>query len=212
MLIARILYPIEVLGPGKRVGLWFCGCRHCCSGCSNPELWEFDDSKNISLSVLYDLLKALHRRKPVDGFTITGGEPFDQEDELKELVMLLKNLSTDIIVYTGYTIGELLAKPSPAAKVILDTIAVLIDGPYIDELNNGVFLRGSANQQTRILRDEYKSRYTEFLAKGTNQIQNFRINDREIVSVGIHKRNFKRDLSQSVEKYGLLEGVKPSLY
>lgn len=45
MYIARILYPVEVLGPGKRIGIWFCGCPRRCEGCSNPELWEFQKVK-----------------------------------------------------------------------------------------------------------------------------------------------------------------------
>ena len=40
MNVARILYPVKVLGPGKRIGIWLCGCDRECFGCSNPELWE----------------------------------------------------------------------------------------------------------------------------------------------------------------------------
>jgi anaerobic ribonucleoside-triphosphate reductase activating protein len=104
MLAARILYPVEVLGIGKRVGIWVCGCNHYCHACSNPELWEFDKSKDISVDSLYGIIKTICDNNVVDGFTITGGEPFDQADELMELLLKLKNLSADIIVYTGYTI------------------------------------------------------------------------------------------------------------
>ena len=46
--VARILYPVKVLGPGNRVGIWLAGCDHKCLGCSNPELWEQkDEEKNI---------------------------------------------------------------------------------------------------------------------------------------------------------------------
>ena len=47
MYIARILYPVEVLGPGKRIGIWFCGCPRRCEGCSNPELWEFQERYQV---------------------------------------------------------------------------------------------------------------------------------------------------------------------
>lgn len=43
MYVARILYPVEVLGPGKRVGICFYGCPRKCKGCSNPRLWNFQE-------------------------------------------------------------------------------------------------------------------------------------------------------------------------
>lgn len=49
MYVARILYPVMVLGPGKRIGIWFVGCRHQCKGCSNPELWETAEKYQITL-------------------------------------------------------------------------------------------------------------------------------------------------------------------
>ena len=202
MLIARILYPVEVLGPGKRIGIWVCGCNHRCPCCSNPELWEFDKSKDIDIDALFGIIKTLYCNNPVDGFTLTGGEPFDQENELMELLSMLKDLSTDIIVYTGYTAKELLDKQSPVVNAILKSIAVLIDGWYVDELNNNVFMRGSANQNIIILNDDYKSMYDNYFLNGTNKIQNFKINS-ETISVGIHKRNFKTDLNKNVKKFGL---------
>lgn len=36
MYVAGILYPVEVFGPGKRIGIWFSGCLSKCKGCSNP--------------------------------------------------------------------------------------------------------------------------------------------------------------------------------
>jgi len=188
---------------GKRVGIWVCGCNHRCPGCSNPELWEFDKSKDIGVDALYGIIKTLYDNNAVDGFTITGGEPFDQETELMELLPMLKKLSADIILYTGYTINELLGKQSRAVNVILESTAILIDGRYIDELNNNVFMRGSDNQSIIILNDDYKNAYTWYFSNGTNRIQNFKIYNNETVSVGIHKRNFKTELNRRVEKYGL---------
>ena len=59
MYIARILYPIEVLGPGKRIGIWFCGCPHKCKGCSNPELWEFQERYKTSLNTIKELINKI---------------------------------------------------------------------------------------------------------------------------------------------------------
>lgn len=46
MYIARILYPVKVLGPGERIGIWMDGCEHGCIGCSNPELWDIQSKGN----------------------------------------------------------------------------------------------------------------------------------------------------------------------
>ena len=49
MYIARILYPVKVLGPGNRIGIWFAGCHHRCKGCSNPELWKVDEKYFVTI-------------------------------------------------------------------------------------------------------------------------------------------------------------------
>ena len=81
----------------------------------------------------------------MDGFTITGGDPFYQPDALRELLPLLETISPDILVYTGYLREEL-------PEDILQHIAVLIDGRYVQENNRGEVLRGSDNQRIIILR------------------------------------------------------------
>ena len=127
MYVARILYPVEVLGPGKRIGIWFCGCPRRCKGCSNPELWEFQERYKTTPEAVYALVDRITAKHQIDGFTITGGDPLWQPEELKKLIKLLSGISTDILVYTGYKIEEL-------SSSAIQGIAVLIDGEYIEEL------------------------------------------------------------------------------
>lgn len=182
MYVARILYPIKVLGPGDRVGIWFCGCNHHCKGCSNPELWDFQDRYGITLENVLSLVKRISDKYKIDGFTITGGDPFLQYEDLKLLLSKLTIISDDILVYTGYTVEELKGRD-------LSNISVLIDGKYVEELNDNSLLRGSSNQRIHILQDKYRERYKEYLKLATNQIQNFNTGD-GIVSVGIHRADF----------------------
>jgi anaerobic ribonucleoside-triphosphate reductase activating protein len=182
MYIARILYPVEVLGPGKRIGIWFCGCPRRCCGCSNPELWEFDDKYRISLDQVTELVWKIAADNPVDGFTITGGDPLFQYEELMGLVGAVKQISEDVLVYTGFTAAELNGKD-------LSGISVLIDGPYMEERNNGCLLRGSDNQNIIVLDTNFLRAYEEYLTGAENLIQNFSTPD-GIISVGIHKRDF----------------------
>jgi len=75
MYVARILYPVTVLGPGKRLGIWFAGCKHKCSGCSNPELWNMDKKYYVTVQQVTQLIRKIADKRRIDGFTITGGEP-----------------------------------------------------------------------------------------------------------------------------------------
>lgn len=182
MYVARVLYPVEVLGPGKRVGIWFCGCPRRCKGCSNPELWEFQERYLTSPRLVYELVSRIAKDHVIDGFTITGGDPMYQEAELKELLVLLKRISDDIIVYTGYRYHEM----DPAA---LADISVLIDGEYVEELNDDTLLRGSSNQEIYIIDKSKEEKYSTYFKTETNKVQNFFTSD-GVISVGIHKPNF----------------------
>ncbi len=185
MYVARILYPVEVLGPGKRIGIWFCGCTHHCKGCSNPELWERQEKYKVSMDTVMKLIHKISDYNDVDGFTITGGDPMEQPKELSELIENLILINDDILVYTGYEIDELSANS-------LKNISVLIDGKYQEDLNSNSLLRGSTNQKIHILSDKHKEKYEKYLATESNKIQNFATKD-GVVSVGIHKPDFMKE-------------------
>ena len=195
MFVARILYPVEVLGPGKRIGIWLSGCTRECKGCSNPELWEHRKEQEISVSRLDVLLHRLAQDQSIDGMTITGGEPMDQAGELSELLPLLSDLTTDFLLYSGYTLEELHARMEPAIENVLHQIAVLIDGEYREELNSGLPLRGSSNQRIHIFNDMYQSKYAQYL-KSENKVQNFFLGD-SIVSAGIHRSDYQMKLNNA---------------
>ena len=189
MNVARILYPVQVLGPGKRVGIWVAGCSRRCKGCSNPELWTQRPEYEISVDRLSALVEELARNYEVDGFTISGGEPMNQAKELNQLIAQLSAVSSDFLVYTGYRIEQLIEMHDPMIDSVLRKIAVLVDGEYIEELNDNSFLRGSSNQRVHVLNAACKEKYQKYLEAGHNQIQNFTTTD-GVVSVGIHHRSF----------------------
>lgn len=189
MNVARILYPVKVLGPGERIGIWLCGCPHRCKGCSNPELWEYSEMYEASTDFIYKLISSIAGKYQVDGFTISGGEPFAQPEELSVLVNQIKSISDDILVYSGYTLEELRGSGRPSISALLSSVAVLIDGRYKEEQNDNSFLRGSGNQTIHILNDKYLSYYDDYCQNNHNRIQNFKAVD-GIISVGIHKPGF----------------------
>lgn len=198
MYIARILYPVKVLGPGNRIGIWFNGCSHHCLGCSNPELWEKQERYKISFETLMHLIYKICETQQVDGFTITGGEPFQQPEALYKLLPKFSQISNDILVYTGYDFNFL----KNLYPNILEYISVLIDGKYIEEQNTEVPLRGSDNQNIIILNNEYKDKYYKYINSNKNEIQNFTTLD-GVISVGIHRPGYEIQLDDIIRKKGL---------
>ncbi|MBP5274231.1 MAG: radical SAM protein, partial [Abditibacteriota bacterium] len=136
MYIARMLYPVKVLGPGRRLGIWFQGCPRRCKGCSNPELWEQEPERLTSAGDVFRLTEQVRSCGRIDGFTLSGGDPFFQPDALRELLPRLNGISGDVLVYTGYSYEELRGRYPD----ILSGIAVLIDGEYVEERNTGSLL------------------------------------------------------------------------
>ena len=198
MYVARILYPVKVLGPGNRVGIWMVGCKHGCKGCSNPELWEFQDKYKTSLATVLALIEKIAEDNTIDGFTITGGDPFEQSKELKQMLLKLHKFSSDILVYTGYEYENIQKEHSD----ILSLISVLIDGKYEQDKNNASCLVGSDNQHIYYLDEKIKHIYENYLKETQNQIQNFTSRD-GIISVGIHRPDYQQELDMAVRGKGL---------
>ncbi len=112
-----------------------------------------------------DILKSISRIKGhIDGFTISGGEPFLQVEELNSLThRLASEYTNDIIIFTGYTLKELNEEKKELMNSITKNISVIIDGEYIEEKNDNIGVRGSSNQQIHIFRnhDRHKNLDTQ---------------------------------------------------
>ena len=145
----------KVNGPGNRFVLWTQGCSKGCKNCFNPETWSYNIYKELSPRQISELIKNFE----VDGVTISGGDPLEQEEELLELLFLLKEikLPKGIILFSGFSRNEILE--NPIREKCLSLIDVLIDGRYEEELKTESSLRGSSNQEfyffsNKILREE----------------------------------------------------------
>ncbi len=81
------------------------------------------------------------------GVTFSGGEPFAQAEGFACLARLLKAAGYEVASYSGYTFEELLTG-SQAQKELLETIDILIDGPFLqDQKSLEIAFRGSKNQR-----------------------------------------------------------------
>ena len=110
----------------------------------------------IDISQLLDWINEENIKDPIEGITVSGGEPFDQEDALYALLVGARMLNLSAVVFTGYTKEELMGKPE-GRKFFKPspTIDILIDGAY--ERTEAVQgeLRGSANQRIILLSNRY---------------------------------------------------------
>lgn len=153
----RVYYPVTTLGPGRRLGIWVQGCKKKCPGCLSPEMQPCVGPLLTVESIVQNIPADI---RP-DGLTISGGEPFDQPAGVAELIRWFTDRYTsDVLVYTGYTLAELKARQDPATDAILMGLAALVDGPYCKDLDLGKGLMGSENQQVYVYR--FPERYQGF--------------------------------------------------
>jgi len=132
----------RVNGPGKRFTLWTQGCSKGCVNCFNPETWNNKNNIVLSTSEIFEMIKDFE----LEGVTITGGDPFEQEEELLELLILISSLSLSkgVIVFTGFTYDEI--RENKIREKCCDYIDVLIDGRYEDHNRVTDCFKGSSNQ------------------------------------------------------------------
>jgi anaerobic ribonucleoside-triphosphate reductase activating protein len=184
MIIGRILSPVYALGPGARIGLWVKGCSKKCPGCMSVDL-QVGDGENIDEKNLADAMLQLAKMNDIKAITISGGDPFEQAEALKEFLLSIRGSFEDILVYTGYTLQEIMQGASGQSGIdCINLIDVLIDGRY-EEANNvsDSVLRGSSNQNINFLNQSIEGTYLEYMKMG-RMVETFQHSDETIV-VGI---------------------------
>jgi anaerobic ribonucleoside-triphosphate reductase activating protein len=146
-------FPVEGLGPGKRLILWVRGCPLACPGCMTPELWEAAPRlAHRPVSEIVALLAPL--LAGLDGLTISGGEPTLQSPALTALVRGLRAhehlRELEVLSYSGFTLEELATRGEEVASY-LQELDILIDGRFEQSAANTLEWRGSDNQRVHLL-------------------------------------------------------------
>ena len=160
----------NVLGPGRRYIIWTQGCFRRCFRCASPELQPIEQGFTIDIETL---AQQIINSYDIDGITISGGEPFLQAKELGNLLsrVLRVRPELNVILFTGY-------------KFVLNFVDVLIDGEYIDGLNDNKGLRGSSNQVIHFLSSRLLP-YKELLEEGKRKRELHVINETQLLTIGI---------------------------
>ena len=142
--LAGIVNDSIVDGPGIRMTVFAQGCPHHCRGCHNPETWAFGCGTPMEEEHIVDIVAT----NPLcRGVTFSGGEPFAQAEGFSKLAQLLKDRGYEVASYSGYTFEHLL-NGTQAQQELLQSIDVLIDGPYVHAQRSlEIAFRGSRNQR-----------------------------------------------------------------
>jgi anaerobic ribonucleoside-triphosphate reductase activating protein len=165
ILLNKAHFPVTVLGPGRRIGLWLQGCTIRCKGCVSRDTWPADPARAMPVAALLAWCKKV-AADGFDGVTISGGEPFDQPRPLAALLDGLAawrasaGLDFDILCYSGYPLKTLEKKHAK----LLAKLDALIPEPYADGRPLGGLWRGSDNQTLVPLSPRGIARYADSVA------------------------------------------------
>jgi anaerobic ribonucleoside-triphosphate reductase activating protein len=125
-----------VNGDGIRYVVFCQGCDHHCEGCHNPDTWNLNGGSFVTPeSLAEDILQHKH----IDGITLSGGDPFYQQEECVDLLKLLPGMN--VWIYTGFLYEEI--QHTQLAKMA----NVIVDGLFKPELKVEGQFYGSSNQR-----------------------------------------------------------------
>ena len=144
MRILDIIHQTTADGPGFRVSVYAAGCNHRCPGCHNPQSWDMQGGREMTVE---EVFAEIEKDDFSTGVTFTGGDPFYQVEEFTELAKLITERTTkNIWCYTGFTYEEIVENEK--LSVLLPYLDALVDGPYIESQRDvSLRFRGSKNQR-----------------------------------------------------------------
>lgn len=154
--LSRVHYPVTTLGPGRRIVVWVQGCSIRCPGCVSMDTW----AARLGDGTVEALMHGLEQVAGIaDGLTVTGGEPFDQEEALLALLLTWRRkASGDVLVFSGYPYERL----APRLGAFTGLIDCLITDPFDAAAGQTRALRGSDNQRLICLTDRGHARFSQY--------------------------------------------------
>lgn len=159
----------EAEGPGLRFALWTQGCSLRCPGCCNPHTWNPSGGRTTTVAELLARVDAARARRPrLEGVSLLGGEPFEQDDALADLAARVRARGLTVMAYSGYRLEELRARGSR----LLAHCDLLVDGRYVASLRTTQrrFV-GSTNQRLHFLSAAYTPDDPRFHAPNTAELR-----------------------------------------
>lgn len=204
ILLNKAHFPVTVLGPGTRVGLWLQGCTIRCRGCISRDTWPANPETAVDVAEVLAWVRGLPADR-VDGVTLSGGEPFDQPEALAELLRGLdewrreSGRPVDLLAYSGRPLVELRA----GFGDLLGLFDAVVPEPFVQGAPTDEALRGSANQSVVPLTALGRERYTGTgLAEQRGRVQ-VDVDDETIWFIGIPRQGDMRRLEKQAAAAGI---------
>ena len=141
-------------GEGLRTVLWVAGCNHYCKGCQNPETWDACGGIPFDDAARQEIMESLEPDY-IDGITFSGGDPLypGNRQTVTEIAKEIKQKYPEKTIwsYTGFLYEDV------KDLEIMEYIDVLVDGEFIQELNdNTLHWVGSPNQRVIDIKETRK--------------------------------------------------------
>ncbi len=194
----RIQYPVYNLGKGKRIGIWVQGCSLACKGCVSKTLQTKKNGKDIEIEYLVNEIVKINQ--DYSGITITGGEPFQQYQQLTAFCAYIKKMTNlEIYVFSGYSLNELYQLFPD--KLFLKYIDFLLDGRYERDKHDDQNVRGSSNQSLYKLKNNEAVLQDDYFESDKVSIKVD--DDMQVYLSGIPKKNELDKLSEHIKESGI---------
>jgi anaerobic ribonucleoside-triphosphate reductase activating protein len=205
--ISRLHYPVTALGPGHRVGIWLQGCSINCPGCASRDTWQRTEQSLVEVDRVLQWCADL--QEPIDGVTISGGEPFEQADALLALLQGLERWrrsrasALDILCYSGLPWRRIQRDHAP----VLALLDAIVPEPFVEGLPTDARWRGSANQPLIALSELGALRFggEEEADKAEARMQ-ITVEDGKIWFIGVPRRGDLDRMLEAAAARGVVTG------
>lgn len=137
-------------GPGMRSVLFLQGCSMNCVGCHNKIAQKKGNGEWRDVAEIADsIIRKCHNKR----LTISGGEPLEQWEALRELITMLADRDFDICIYTGWNMDKI-------PDEVFQMVNYVKTGSFVADLkSDNIHYVGSSNQ--RMFKRESSGEWTE---------------------------------------------------
>lgn len=168
------------------------------------DTWPTRPEHELPVAPVLDWIEALDG--PLDGVTISGGEPTDQPAELRELLEGIRELQRarhatwDVLVYSG--------RAAPVVTVrfpwLFELVDMVITGPFVEHRPTNDHLMGSANQERIITSALGEERYGTATTLPGRRRFDVVVADGTVWLAGIPRRGDMEELERKLETRGVM--------